>query len=332
MKSVSHSDDRSLIARLLGTSATPPIATASLGFPEIVRRSIVPRRAVWRSRLLSSQPLHTKADPAARILQILTDLADPHTALAKQLNRYLREQRELAGGGVWARYFESYDTLVAFSDPYRAMLRFAHDYQPSGDVTILDVGAATLNVSLFLILKDPLRRLVAVDPSRSGMIIGRKKIELAAGPEQISRHRAFASSVLDPQFPANHVHGAIVTNLLGNIPERKAVLHRLMSLTRPGASIVLFEPTNRFREVERMKRFLLDLALNAAGNHSPVNEFDLALVGAVHLETFTTPLYSGPTLFPARELETGAINAGFQVEASKAFFSGMIRALALKRP
>ncbi len=318
--------------RLLGTSAPAPVSTASLGFPEIVRRSIIPRRAVWRSRLLSSQPLHTKADPAARILQILTDLSDPHSALAKQLNRYLIEQRELAGGGVWARYFESYDTLVAFSEPYRSMLRFADEHMPNGDATILDIGAATLNISLFLILKDGKRRLVAVDPSRSGMIIGRKKIELAAGPERITRHRAFASSILDPLFPASQVEGAIVTNLLGNIPERKAVFHRLMSLTKPGASLVTFEPTHRFRDVERMKRFLLDLALSAAANHSPVNEFDLALVGAVHLETFTTPLYSGPTLLPSRELETGAVNAGFTIEASKAYFSGMVRALALKRP
>lgn len=282
--------------------------------------------------MLSSQPLHTKADPAARILQILTDLATPETALAKQLNRYLKEQRELAGGGVWARYFESYDTLVAFSEPYRSMMRFADEHLPGGEVTLLDVGAATLNFSLFLILKDGNRRLVAVDPGRSGMILGRKKIELAAGPEKISRHRAFASSILDPLFPARNVHGAVVTNLLGNIPERKAVFHRLHQLAQAGASFVLFEPTNRFREVERMKRFMLDLALGAAANHSPVNEFDLALVAAVHLETFTTALYSGPTLLPARELETGAVNAGFQVVASKPYFSGMVRALALKKP
>jgi hypothetical protein len=316
----------------MGTSAPAPVSTASLGFPEIVRRSIVPRRAVWRSRLLSSQPLHTKPDPAAKILQLLTDLADPTTALAKQLSRYLREQRELAGGGAWARCFESYDTLVAFAEPYRAMLRFADEHMPKGDVTILDVGAATLNLSLYLILKDGQRRLVAVDPSRSGMIIGRKKIELAAGPENITKHRAFASSILDPLFPASNVHGAIVTNLLGNVPERKAVFHRLKQLVRGGGTVVLFEPTNRFREVERMKRFMLDLALSAAANHSPVNEFDLALVGAVHLETFTTALYQGPTLLPARELETGAVNAGFEVVASKPFFGGMVRALALKKP
>lgn len=320
------------MSRLLGGPAPAPVSTATLGFPEIVRRSIIPRRAVWRSRLLSSQPLHSKPDPAARILQLLTELSDPHSALAKQLDRYLKEQRELAGGGVWARYFESYDTMVAFSEPYRSMLRFADEHLPSGDVTLLDVGAATLNFSLFLILKSQARKMIAVDPSRSGMIIGRKKIELAAGPQQIAKHRAFASSILDPLFPASHVHGAVVTNLLGNIPERKAVFHRLQSLVRPGGSLVLFEPTHRFRDAERMKRFLLDLALSAAANHSPVNEFDLALVGAVHLETFTTPLYSGPTLLPARELETGAVNAGFLVEASKSYFSGMVRALALKKP
>ena len=300
-----------------------------LGFPEIIRRAIPENRAYWKSRQLSTQPIAFNKDPGERVIRIINEAADQQSTTFRQTRKFFPKEN-LQSEAFWSRLAESYDTLYAFSDGHRELFEKIDEALPKKEVTILDIGGGTLNVSTYLSLRSPERTIVAIDLSAKALSIGAKKLALVG---TAALHQAAQISVFDPAFAHNSADGAVMFDVLFTMKNKKAALEKVYANLRGGATLVLIDPLPRVRSQEVLKGLLTEMALSAVANHSPMNDFDLALlaVASLHRMNRVRGNGGGASFMGPDRMERLVKEAGFHVDSSESALRGLSRILILKK-
>jgi ubiquinone/menaquinone biosynthesis C-methylase UbiE len=198
--------------------------------------------------------------------------------------------------------------------------------------TILDLGAGTMNFPLFALMKSPSRKVVAVDFAPQALLQGRKKLRLLLEGLPLDGHRWVEATLPNSRLRDVRADAVTLINVLYAMKDKQAMLLTAKANLKPGGTLILVDYTPRFRSAEKVKKFLLALASSAMLNHSPMTDFDLALISAIYLRKLTRGRGDepGPEYLAPSALAELCQSLNFEVLESESVYAGSSRLFRLR--
>jgi len=304
-------------------------AVSERSFLRVLNQTIDPNRSFWwPSRYLKT----SRVIEAARAIEIVQQIGEPGSAILSEMERALGNISQILEPSFWDSYFRAYDLLVSFNHPYRELLQLAHRHLPlSGK--IMDLGSGTGNFSLALAAWGPNRAFALVDQSQVGLDLAASKFRVM-GSENEPLPRLVKRSLLDEAaFP--ECDGAVLNNVLYSIPavsDKKAILERVYRSLSAGGAFFLNDPLPTTSDAAYFRQSFLHLILGAVTQHSPMTEFDLAVLAVANLRLGEDDGKSDQSHFlSCAEIETLAQETGFKVENTRPTYAGISQTYFLRK-